>query len=171
MARAPAFSVDLTIRITAAPTRVIAAFFNATALAAWWNTIGSVTTPRPFGIYAVEWESTPFTDAVLGSLGGVLHGTVMEFQNGREFFLADVYWLPPESDPIGPMALEITCRVDGPATRLRVRQHAMGEGQRWQHYGALMQTGWESSLEALKRYLEDGAMPRLPPQGVPPRRR
>ena len=171
MARSPAFSVDLTTRITAAPTRVISAFFDATALAAWWQATGSVTTPRPFGIYAVEWESTPFRDAVLGSLGGVLYGTVMEFQNGREFFLADVYWLPPESDPIGPMALEITCRVDGPATRLRVRQHATGNGQRWQHYGVLMQTGWESSLDALKRYLEDGAMPRLPPQGVPPRRR
>ncbi|MXY23830.1 MAG: hypothetical protein F4Y45_04835 [Acidobacteria bacterium] len=171
MARSTAFTVDLTIRIVAAPTRVLSAFFDARALSAWWNTIGSVTAPRPMGVYAVEWDSTPFQDAVLGTLGGVLYGTVMEFQHGREFFLADVYWLPPEGDPIGPMALEVTCGVDGPATQLRVRQHALGDGQRWQHYGVLMQTGWESSLESLKRYMEDGAMPRLPPRGVPPPRR
>ena len=171
MAQSTAFSVDLTRRIVAAPTRVLSAFFDARALSAWWNTIGSVTAPRPMGIYAVEWESTPFEDAVLGTLGGVLYGRVMEFQHGREFFLADVYWLPPEGDPIGPMALEVTCSVDGPATQLRVRQHALGDGERWQHYGVLMQTGWESSLESLKRYMEDGAMPRLPPRGVPPPRR
>ena len=35
--------------------------------------------------------------------------TVMEFKPGREFFLADAYWLPPDGDPIGPMALEVTC--------------------------------------------------------------
>ena len=166
MAPSKALSIDLTTRIVAAPTQVISAFFDAEALAAWWHTIGSVTTPRPFGIYAVEWESTPFEDPVLGTLGGVLYGTVMEFRNGHEFFVADSYWLPPESHPIGPMSLEVGCRVDGAGTLLRVRHHAMGDGERWQRYAALMQRGWDSSLEALKRYLEDGAEPRLPPRGL-----
>ena len=44
-----------------------------------------------------------------GRLGGVFRGTVMQFEAGRGFFLADVYWLPPDGDPIGPMALEVTC--------------------------------------------------------------
>ena len=164
-------SIDLTTRIVAAPTQVISAFFDADALAAWWNTARSVTTPRPFGIYAVEWKSTPFQDAVLGPLGGVFYGTVMEFRHGREFFLGDAYWLPPESDPIGPMALQVTCQVDGPATRLRVQQHAIGEGERWQRYGSVVHNGWDSSLEALKQYLENGAEPALPPRGVPTRTR
>ena len=82
----------------------------------------AVTTPRPLGIYAVEWRSSPFADDVFGTLGGVFYGTVMEFRDGRQFFVADAYWLPPEDDPIGPMGLEVTCQVAGPGTRLYVRQ-------------------------------------------------
>ncbi len=170
MTPSKALSIDAKTRITAAPTQVISAFFDARALAAWWKTIGSVTAPRPFGIYAVEWEATPFEDPVLGTLGGILYGTVMEFRYGREFFVADSYWLPPEGHPIGPMALEVTCQVDGPGTLLRVRHHATGDGERWQRYAALMETGWNSSLEALKQYLEDGAEPQLPASGLPPGR-
>lgn len=69
-----------TIRVIAAPTQVIAAFFDPGALAVWWQAVRSVTTPRPLGVYAIEWETTPFQDEVLGSLGGVFHGTVMEFR-------------------------------------------------------------------------------------------
>lgn len=159
-------SVDVTRVITAVPTQVISAFFDPSALNAWWDTARSVTTPRPFGIYAVEWESTPFRDDVLGTLGGVFYGTVMEFRHGREFFLADAYWLPPESSPLGPMGLEVTCKVDGPATRLRVRQLVIGDAVRWQRYRNVVRVGWENSLDALKAYLENGGQPELPPMGV-----
>jgi len=160
---------DHTVLITAAPTQVLSAFFDAGALAAWWRVTRSVTTPRPLGIYAVEWASTPFQDEVLGTLGGVFYGTVMEFRDGRDFFLADAYWLPPESDPIGPMAFEVSCRVDGAGTRLRVRQSGSDDSVRWQRYNALITSGWKESLRSLKQYLEHGAEPRLPPRGVAPR--
>ena len=42
--------------ITATPSRVLAAFFEPTALAAWWLTSRSVTVPQPLGVYAVEWN-------------------------------------------------------------------------------------------------------------------
>ena len=160
---------DHALSITAAPTQVLSAFFDAGALAAWWRVTRSVTTPRPLGIYAVEWASTPFQDEVLGSLGGVFYGTVMEFRHGREFLLADTYWLPPESDPIGPMALEVTCRVEGAGTRLRIRQSGANDSARWQRYNDLIASGWAESVRALKVYLEQGAEPRLPPRGVAPR--
>ena len=152
-------SVEHTVLITAAPTRVLAAFFDPDALAAWWQAVRSVTTPRPLGVYAVEWEVTPFRDEVLGTLGGVFYGTVMEFRAGREFFVADVYWLPPQSEPIGPMALEVTCTIEGPATRVRVRQSGVEEDGRWQRYYSIIASGWETSLKALKTYLERGATP------------
>ena len=161
----------------------MAAFFDPEALAAWWKATRAVTTPRPLGIYVgverhdhppmihdpVEWQTSPFRDDVLGSLGGVFYGTVMEFRNGREFFLADAYWLPPQSPPIGPMALEVSCRVDGPGTQLRVRQSAAEDGVRWQRYYELIAEGWEESLDTLKQYLEQGAEPRLPAHGIAPR--
>ena len=96
-------------------------------MAIWWQVSRAVCTPRPLGSYAVEWDPTDWRDEVLGRLGGAFHGTVMEFRPGREFFVADLYWLPPEGDPIGPMALEATCQTQGdqvaaPAAPVRVRR-------------------------------------------------
>ena len=102
---------------------------------------------------------------MLGSLGGVFYGTVMEFRNGREFLVADAHWLPPESDPIGPMVLEVTCKVSGPATALTVRQSSSENGERWSRYYDLVASGWIDSLTGLKRYLEHGGQPRLPARG------
>ncbi len=150
------------IVITASPAAVLAAFFDPAALTVWWGTVRSVTTPRPLGVYAVEWRTTPFSDTLLGTLGGVFYGTVMEFRPRREFFLADAYWLPPQSDPFGPMALEVSCRAEGPATRLKVRQSGSDEGIRWQRYYALISAGWEASLDALKRHLEQVGTPVRP---------
>ena len=169
MAHSGGLRFEHTIQITATPTRVLAAFFDPEVLAVWWKTVRSVTTPRPLGIYAVEWETTPFQDALLGSLGGVFFGTVMEFRTGQEFFLADAYWLPPEDPPIGPMALEVGCQIAGPATRLRIRQSGAEDNDRWQRYYDLIATGWEESLDDLKQYLEQGAEPRLPLRGIIPR--
>ena len=102
-------SFTSSISIVAAPARVMWAFFNPVALAAWWQTSRSVTVPRVLGAYAVEWEPTEFSDEMLGRLGGTFHGTVMEYKPDREFFVAEAFWLPPDGNPIGPMALEVRC--------------------------------------------------------------
>jgi uncharacterized protein YndB with AHSA1/START domain len=145
---------DHSILITAAPTRVLSAFFDPHALTIWWQTVRSVTTPRPLGIYAVEWEPTAEPDDVLGRLGGAFYGMVMEYKPGRELFIADAFWLPPDGDPIGPMSLEVRCALDGPACRLRVRQGGFEDSPRWQRYYTIIEHGWKSSLIALKDYAE-----------------
>ena len=71
------------IVITASPDAVLAAFFDPAALMVWWDTVRSVTIPRPLGVYAIEWRNTPFSDELLGTLGGVFYGTVMEFRPRR----------------------------------------------------------------------------------------
>jgi len=142
--------------ITAAPDRVLAAFFDPAALSTWWQTTRSVTVAQPLGVYAVEWDPTPFRDEVLGPLGGAFHGTVMEHRLEREFFVADAYWLPPEGPPLGPMALEVACQIEGPATRVQVRQSGRGTGVRWERYYGVIKPGWMTSLRALKSYLEAG---------------
>jgi uncharacterized protein YndB with AHSA1/START domain len=147
-------SFEHSVLIRAAPTRVLAAFFEPQALAAWWQTIRSVTTPRPLGVYAVEWEPTVEADDVLGRLGGVFHGTVMEYKPGRELFVADAWWLPPDDEPLGPMSLDVRCTMDGPACRLRVRQGGFDAGARWERYHDIIARGWRASLAALKDQLE-----------------
>lgn len=145
------------VLIAATPQRVLAAFFDPAALACWWEVIRSVTTPRPLGVYAVEWEATAAHDDLLGPLGGVFHGSVIEFSAGRSFFVGDAYWLPPYGEPIGPMALEVACAVEGPATRLQVRQSGYEDSERWKRYYAVVGPGWRRSMRMLKVYIERGA--------------
>ncbi len=143
---------------------MLRAFFDRAALAAWWQAVASVTPPRVMGPYAVEWRPTDFRDDVLGRLGGIFRGTVIQIDPGEGFFLADVYWLPPDGDPIGPMALEVTCSkappdpessgVDGDATLVRVLQSGFEDSVRWRRYYAVFGAGWERALQTLKGLLE-----------------
>lgn len=151
------------IAIAAPPSRIVSAFFDPAGIAVWWQAARSVTTPRPLGPYVIEWEPTEFRDDVLGPLGGVFSGTVMDYQPGREFFVANAFWLPPEGEPIGPMALDVSCvfqpqgrESSGPArgSLLRVTQSGFEEGERWRRYYEVIASGWTRALESLKAYLE-----------------
>lgn len=155
--------VDISIVIAAPPARVLRAFFDRAALGAWWQTLASVTSPRVLGPYVVEWRATDFRDEVLGRLGGVLRGSVIQIDPGEGFFLADVYWLPPDGDPIGPMALEVSCRpappdpehpVEGELTSLRIIQTGFEDSPRWRRYYAVFGAGWERAITTLKGLLE-----------------
>jgi uncharacterized protein YndB with AHSA1/START domain len=165
MPASSAIGFDHSIRIECAPTRVLAAFFEPAALAAWWDAISAIATPRPLGVYAIQWRDNELVDEVLGPLGGVFHGTVIDFQAGRGFFVADAYWLPPDGDPIGPMAMEVTCTpADRPAgrptapaaTTLRVVQRGLEDSPRWVRYYEVTGELWVPALDRLKEYLEHG---------------
>jgi len=148
-------SLDVTAVIAAPANRVMKAFFDADALNAWWQVARSVTTPRTLGPYAVEWTPTDFRDEVLGRLGGVFRGTVIEFNPGRGFCVADAFWLPPDGDPIGPMALHVTLQAEAAgSTRVRVTQTGFEEGARWRRYYEVIGFGWERALASLKSLLE-----------------
>ena len=157
----PAAKVDTTVVIAAPPARVLRAFFDRQALGAWWEVAAAVTTPRVLGPYAVEWTTTDVRDEILGRLGGVLRGTVVQIDSGG-FFLAEVYWLPPDGDPVGPMALEVTCAPESvdrhgittEGTRLHVVQTGFEESARWRQFYLVFGSVWERSLATLKGLLE-----------------
>jgi len=147
--------MDVSVRIAAPAAFILKAFFEADALNAWWQVTHSVTTPRILGPYVVEWEPTHFRDELLGRLGGVFRGTVMQFDPGRGFFIADAFWLPPDGEPIGPMALEVTLQPEsGGSTLVRVVQRGFEESERWRRYYEVITHGWERALAALKSLLE-----------------
>ena len=140
--------------IAAAPATVFDCFFVAEALRSWWQAVRSVTTPVPFGVYAVEWATTPFRDDILGPLGGVFHGTIVDVRPGQQFLVADAWWVPPEGDPLGPMALQIICHPNAGGCDLQVRQDGYEPSPRWRRYYAVVSRNWQVSLAALKRYVE-----------------
>jgi uncharacterized protein YndB with AHSA1/START domain len=145
---------DHSLAIAAPPARILNAFFDAQDLAVWWLAARSLCHPRPLGSYAVEWPPTDWTDEVLGRLGGTFRGTVMDFKAGREFFVAEAYWLPPDGEPIGPMAFEATCTELGDRTVLRVRQSGWENSRRWTRYYEILASNFTTSLGDLKRYVE-----------------
>lgn len=147
-------SLDIETFIAAPPGRVMRAFFDAEALNAWWQAEHAVTTPRMLGPYAIEWPATDFRDEVLGRLGGVFRGTVMQFHTSQGFFVADAYWLPPDGEPIGPMALHVTVRPESNGTHVRIEQSGFEESDRWRRYYEVIGHGWERALAGLKALLE-----------------
>ena len=147
-------SLDVSAVIAAPSGRVLKAFFDADALHAWWQVSRSVTTPRTLGPYEIEWVPTDFRDDVLGRLGGVFRGTVVQFHPAQGFFVADAFWLPPDGDPIGPMAIDVSVKAEGGGTRLRIAQTGFEEGDRWRRYYQLIARGWERALHSLKSLLE-----------------
>jgi uncharacterized protein YndB with AHSA1/START domain len=149
-------SFEHSILITAAPSRVLGAFFDPAALAVWWRAARSVTAARTLGVYAVEWEPTAEADDILGRLGGVFYGIVSDYEPGRELVVSEAWWLPPDTHPVGPMSLQVTCAMDGPACRLHVRQSGSEDSPRWRRYYSVIDRGWKLSLGTLKDYLERG---------------
>jgi uncharacterized protein YndB with AHSA1/START domain len=146
--------VSCTVTIDAPAEAVLAAFFDHEALAQWWHVRRSLCLPRPLGCYALEWEASERRDEVLGRLGGVFHGMVMTWEPQREFFVAEAYWMPPDTDPIGPMAFEVTCSPAGSGTTVHVRQSGAEPGERSDHYYEALDQGLRVSLERLKARLE-----------------
>ena len=142
--------------VQAPPARVMQAFFTEADLRGWWQVTRAFAVPRPLGVYAIEWESTDFKDDILGRLGGSLHGMVIDMRPGASFFLANMYWQPPDGDPIGPMALEVQCRPhgNGRQTMVTVKQSGEGEGPRWERYFQIMTRGWEAALQEMKDYID-----------------
>ena len=145
---------DHSLSIAAPASRIIDAFFDAADLAAWWHVSRSLCHPRSLGAYALEWTSTESKDDVLGRQGGAFHGTVVEFTAAREFFVADCYWLPPDGEPIGPMALEVNCTSLGERVVLRVHQSGWENSPRWKRYYELLEHNLTRSLDELKTRLE-----------------
>jgi uncharacterized protein YndB with AHSA1/START domain len=142
------------LTIDAPPAAVLDAFFDHDALATWWRVTRSLCVPRPLGVYAVEWDATEWRDDLLGRLGGAFKGTVIEFKPGREFFVADAYWLPPDGEPIGPMAFEATCSLVSGRTVLHIRQSGFEQSDRWNRYYDVISTALTVALEELKRHVE-----------------
>jgi hypothetical protein len=150
---------------------VLDAFFDAGALAVWWRAARSSCTPRPLGTYEIEWATGEWHDETLGRLGGTLRGTVIEFREGKEFFVAEMFWLPPDGQQIGPMAFNVRCTAlapgspsgpgvgqllsSGPAvTMLHVAQSGWQDDRRWNRYYDVLAASLPVALEDLKTYLE-----------------
>ncbi len=152
-------SIDLSLVIDAPAVVVVRAFFETDALRAWWGVSCAFAVPRTLAPYALQWPTTEFRDDVLGRLGGIFTGTVMQVDESRGFFVANAHWLPPDGDPIGPMAFEVACatpkgRGFTDATELRMTQRGFEKSERWRRYYQVIGAGYDRALHSLKALLD-----------------
>ena len=156
---AAAADVDVAVDVNATPRAILDALFDGASLGCWAGTVRSVTVPRLLGPYVLERLPSDPRDDIFGRQGGVLRGTVMQFEATSGFFVADLFWLPPDANPIGPTALDVSCTLcltpsGRPTTRIRVVQSGFADGARWRRYGELAREEWTRTLESLKQFLE-----------------
>ena len=80
---------------------------------------------------------------------------MVKCQVGEGFVVADAFWLPPDGEPIGPMALQVVFQSErNGSTRVRVTQTGFEESVRWRRYYEVIGFGWERALASLKSLLE-----------------
>jgi uncharacterized protein YndB with AHSA1/START domain len=82
----------------------------------------------------------------------------MQYQADRGFFVADAFWLPPDGDPLGPMAFEVALTPTGAGgtggTEVTVTQRGYEDSERWRRYYEVIGLGWTRALASLKALLE-----------------
>ena len=152
-------TLDITLDITAPADAVFDAFFRNDMLAEWLATSRSIAVPRLLGPYVLEWAITDERDDVFGRGGGVLRGSVMQIERGSYVFVADVYWLPPDSPPLGPFGIQLTfvpaAREDrAQSTLVRIVISGFDQGARWKRYHGIATAQWQRALRTLKTLLE-----------------
>jgi hypothetical protein len=94
MRSSPMRQFDHSLAIEASPVRILDAFFNNDDLAAWWHVTRSLCHRGSLALCA-RMGGDGIERRRAGRLGGAFRGTVIDFKPGREFFVADAYWLPP----------------------------------------------------------------------------
>ena len=107
------------------------------------------------GPYAIEWPPTDFRDEMLGRLGGVFRGTVMQFEPGSRLFrrrrvLAAARRRADRADG----ARGDRSRPNPTARTSASTQTGFEESERWRRYYEVIGYGWKRALAALKALLE-----------------
>jgi uncharacterized protein YndB with AHSA1/START domain len=151
-------TLDVSLDIAAPADIVFDAFFQDRALSVWLRTSRTIAVPRLLGPYVLEWQSGTGRDDTAGPGTGVLRGSVMHVEPGSRLFAADVYWLPLDAEPLGPLALEVTfgptAQSGSLSTLVRVVISGFDQGARWKQYHGSATAQWQRGLRGLKTLLE-----------------
>ena len=113
-----------------------------------WLCEGALVGLRPGGNWAVG-----FTDA-RGVTEATILGKIAEFERGRRLVVQDISYEPAVGEALSGIRLELTIAEQEGGCLVTIEQDVPDEGPAYVQYRGEAESGWKSSLEDLKKYLE-----------------
>ncbi len=137
------------IGIDARASEAFDAFTRVSELLSWWCE-GALVGLRPGGNWAIG-----FTD-LRGRTEATVLGKIVDFEMGRRLVVRDISYEPAVGEPLEGLGMVLTFADHdaGPGCVVTVRFQVPDGGSEYERYRAEVGSGWESSLQDLKKYLE-----------------
>ena len=140
-------SVVRSVAVRATAAEVFDAFTRVSELLSWLCE-GALVGLRPGGNWAVG-----FTDS-RGSTEATILGKITSFERGQSLVVEDISYEPASGEALSGIRLELTIAENEDSCLVTIRQDVPEEGPAYAQYRDEAATGWETSLEGLKKYLE-----------------
>lgn len=140
-------AVVRSVAVHATAAEAFDAFTRVSELLSWLCE-GALVGLRPGGNWAVG-----FTDA-RGMTEATVLGKIAEFERGRRLVVEDISYEPADGEALTGIRLELTIAEREGGVLVTVEQDVPDEGPAYVRYRGEAESGWQSSLEDLKKYLE-----------------
>ncbi len=135
-------SIEKDLFINATPERVFQALTERAELERWFLTKAQVDL-RPGGALRFEWARA----------GGV--SNIGKFLVLDPPYRLSYTWEEPAKEPT-PTTITFDLTAENDGTRLHLRHTGIGEGEEWDRYYTLRDSGWNMHLQNLTVWLETG---------------
>ncbi|HYK43161.1 MAG TPA: SRPBCC domain-containing protein [Thermoanaerobaculia bacterium] len=140
-------AVVRSISVDASAADAFDAFTRVSDLLSWWCE-GALVGLRPGGNWAIG-----FTDQ-RGRTEATVLGKIAELEIGRKLVVRDISYEPSLGEPLAGLAMTLTFAERHPGCLVTVEFDVPDAGPDYDRYRGDVGSGWESSLQDLKAYLE-----------------
>ena len=140
-------SVVRSIEVEASASEAFDAFTRVSELLSWWCE-GALVGLRPGGNWAIG-----FTDQ-RGRTEATVLGKIAELEIGRRLLVRDISYEPAVGEPLQGLGMTLSFDRSGSGCVVTVRFDVPDSGPAYDRYRGEVGSGWESSLQDLKVYLE-----------------
>lgn len=140
-------AVVRSISVDASAADAFDAFTRVSELLSWWCE-GALVGLRPGGNWAIG-----FTDQ-RGRTEATVLGKIAELEIGRRLVVRDISYEPSLGEPLAGLAMTLTFAERDPGCLVTVEFDVPDAGPDYDRYRGDVGSGWESSLQDLKAYLE-----------------
>jgi uncharacterized protein YndB with AHSA1/START domain len=140
-------SVVRTVSVEASASEAFDAFTRVSDLLSWWCE-GALVGLRRGGNWAVG-----LTD-LRGRTEATVLGKIVDFEIGRRLVVRDISYEPAAGEPLAGLGMDLTFDDSGAGCVVTVAFDVPDAGPAYDRYRGEVGSGWDSSLQDLKKYLE-----------------